>query len=36
MFNTPTWPFPSFPNPLDKNNGKLPPFNPDNEEDAPL
>lgn len=31
-----TWPFPSWPNPLDRGQGKRPPFNPDNEEDAPL
>ena len=30
-----TWPFPPFPNPLDKGN-KVPKFNPDNFEDAPL
>ena len=32
------WPFPAYPNPKDPgpNRGKLPPFNPDNEEDAPL
>ena len=30
-----TWPFPPFPNPKDKNN-RVPKFNPDNEEDAPL
>jgi hypothetical protein len=29
------WPFPPFPNPLDKGN-KVPKFNPDNFEDAPL
>lgn len=29
-----TWPFPPFPNPLDKGN-KVPKFNPDNFEDAP-
>ena len=28
------WPFPPFPNPLDKGN-KVPKFNPDNFEDAP-
>jgi hypothetical protein len=30
-----TWPFPSFPNPLDKGT-KVPKFNPNNHEDAPL
>ena len=30
-----TWPFPPFPNPLDKG-AKQPKFNPDNYEDAPL
>ena len=30
-----TWPFPSFPNPLDTEN-KVPKFNPANHEDAPL
>jgi len=30
-----TWPFPAFPNPKD-NNKKVPKFNPDNHEDAPL
>ena len=29
------WPFPPFPNPKDKSN-KVPKFNPDNHEDAPL
>jgi len=29
-----TWPFPPFPNPIDKGN-KVPKFNPDNHEDAP-
>ena len=29
------WPFPPFPNPKDKSN-KVPKFNPDNFEDAPL
>lgn len=29
------WPFPPFPNPKDKNN-RVPKFNPDNHEDAPL
>jgi hypothetical protein len=29
------WPFPPFPNPLDKGT-KVPKFNPDNHEDAPL
>jgi len=29
------WPFPPFPNPLDKGT-KVPKFNPDNFEDAPL
>jgi hypothetical protein len=29
------WPFPPFPNPLDKGR-KPPPFNPNNHEDAPL
>ena len=35
--NQPTtvWPFPPFPNPLDKGK-KVPKFNPDNFEDAPL
>ena len=28
------WPFPKFPNPLDRP-GKAPPFNPANHEDAP-
>lgn len=33
----PVWPFPSFPNPKDSpHKGKPIPFNPDNEEDAPL
>lgn len=30
-----SWPFPSFPNPLD-NGHKRPKFNPANHEDAPL
>jgi hypothetical protein len=30
------WPFPPFPNPLDRPGGKVPPFNPDNEDDAPF
>jgi hypothetical protein len=30
-----TWPFPPFPNPKDKGT-KVPAFNPDNHEDAPL
>lgn len=30
-----TWPFPPFPNPLDKGNKPIP-FNPDNYEDAPV
>ena len=32
------WPFPPFPNPLDKGTKgtKVPKFNPDNHEDAPL
>ena len=30
-----TWPFPPFPNPLDRGT-KVPKFNPDNFEDAPL
>jgi len=30
-----TWPFPTWPNPLDKGN-KQPKFNPANHEDAPL
>ena len=30
-----TWPFPPFPNPKDNGN-RVPKFNPDNEEDAPL
>ncbi len=30
-----TWPFPPFPNPLDKGN-KTPKFNPNNHEDAPI
>jgi hypothetical protein len=29
------WPFPPFPNPKDKDN-RVPKFNPDNHEDAPL
>jgi hypothetical protein len=29
------WPFPPFPNPKDKGT-KVPKFNPDNHEDAPL
>lgn len=29
------WPFPPFPNPKDKGN-KVPKFNPENEEDAPI
>jgi hypothetical protein len=29
------WPFPPFPNPLDKG-ANVPKFNPDNHEDAPL
>jgi len=35
--NQPTtvWPFPPFPNPLDKNDKREPKFNPDNYEDAP-
>jgi hypothetical protein len=32
---TTVWPFPPFPNPLDKGT-KVPKFNPDNYEDAPL
>jgi hypothetical protein len=30
-----TWPFPPFPNPKDKGN-RVPEFNPDNHEDAPV
>lgn len=30
-----TWPFPPYPNPLDRGN-RVPKFNPDNFEDAPL
>ena len=30
-----TWPFPPFPNPKDKG-AKVPKFNPDNHEDAPI
>jgi hypothetical protein len=30
-----TWPFPPFPNPMEKGN-KVPKFNPDNFEDAPI
>jgi hypothetical protein len=30
-----TWPFPTFPNPKDKGN-RVPKFNPDNHEDAPV
>lgn len=30
-----TWPFPAFPNPKDSGN-RVPKFNPDNHEDAPL
>ena len=30
-----TWPFPPFPNPQDKGN-KVPKFNPDNYDEAPL
>ena len=30
-----TWPFPPFPNPLDKGT-KQPKFNPENYEDAPI
>jgi len=30
-----TWPFPPFPNPLDKG-ANVPKFNPDNHEDAPM
>jgi len=30
-----SWPFPPFPNPMDKGY-KQPKFNPDNHEDAPL
>jgi hypothetical protein len=30
-----TWPFPPYPNPLDRSN-RVPKFNPDNYEDAPL
>ena len=30
-----TWPFPPFPNPLDRGNN-IPKFNPDNFEEAPL
>jgi hypothetical protein len=30
-----TWPFPIFPNPLDKGT-RVPKFNPNNHEDAPL
>jgi len=30
-----TWPFPPFPNPMDKSY-KVPKFNPENYEDAPL
>jgi hypothetical protein len=30
-----TWPFPPFPNPLDRGT-KVPKFNPENHEDAPL
>ncbi len=33
IFEMNTWPFPPFPNPLDKP-GRIP-FNPENEEDAP-
>jgi len=29
------WPFPPFPNPKDKGN-RVPKFNPDNHEDAPI
>ena len=29
------WPFPPYPNPLDKGNS-VPKFNPDNFEDAPI
>lgn len=32
---TKNWPFPPFPNPLDKGT-KVPRFNPDNFEDAPF
>ncbi len=30
------WPFPQWPNPLDRKDGRVPRFNPDNYEDAPL
>jgi hypothetical protein len=30
-----TWPFPPFPNPMDTGN-KVPKFNPENYEDAPV
>ncbi len=30
-----TWPFPPFPNPKDKGS-RVPKFNPDNHEDAPV
>jgi len=30
-----SWPFPPFPNPLDRGT-RVPKFNPDNHEDAPL
>jgi hypothetical protein len=31
-----TWPFPQWPNPLDRKDGRVSRFNPDNYEDAPL
>jgi len=30
-----TWPFPPYPNPLDRGN-RAPKFNPNNHEDAPI
>jgi hypothetical protein len=33
---TPRWPFPIWPNPLDKKGGAQPKFNPANHEDALL
>ncbi|CAB4131214.1 hypothetical protein UFOVP121_70 [uncultured Caudovirales phage] len=30
------WPFPVYPNPKDKPDGKKPKFNPNNHDDAPL
>ena len=35
MATADTWPFPPFPNPKDTNK-RVPKFNPDNHEDAPL